>query len=297
MRLILLAIATIFLISAQAQAKVNFAYQKTNKSLNVSGTICEYGRASKSLLPKLAINKIHQQLLTQELDFIQQIKNVESGMAGNRLQYAKLALIYQLKPEQMSMNYYYEGNNSCAQFNADLLLDFDSQFDDYIELTKPKQYSFIADTEDYRVFAALNSVYPELLIDVIQSDALTLVQRLSPTMAMYKFDHPSYVKSQQQASALFFVDDSNITTKALIEYLISYGFVQTDNKEMAYWQFEIESLQNGEFEVLYQMKQGTKFRQKVTPALPVELNANTEEEKLNLLLLQLELAGLVEQLK
>ena len=284
------------LLSTSVQADINFQYHPVNKSITVTGNLCEYGRASKKNLPELTLAAIHQHLLTKELDFVEQVKDINSGMAGHRLELAKLALIYQLTPTSIDYDYYFEGNQSCANYQADLMLDFDKAYEDYIELIAPDNYSFVSSTDNSSIFTKLRHVYPGLDIDVIDAEQLVKVQDISTELALFQFDYLSYSTSNAISKSGFFVSGENLLAQALSDYLIGYGFTLKSSQEEAYWLLAIEQTSNKELKVSYnhQDQASQSVRSEGTYGL---MTADTEQEQLQLFTLQLELMELVEKLK
>lgn len=276
---------------------VDFSYDKLNQSLTLSGKLCEYGRQSKSKLPALAIDKTQKQVQNQELEFIKQIKNLEQGMAGKRLEQAKLAIFYQLTPKLLNLDYYFEGNDSCANFNADLLLNFEQNFTGSIELGKPQVYSFISKTDSHSILKNLQQAYPDIDMTAIDDKALTLVGSDEAGYGVYQFAYAQFKQAQAMNQASFYVQGDEQLSKGLIKYLTNYGFYPVDSIQQAYWQLTIEHKGNESFELSYRYKDKAKVMLKPNSSLPFQLNAETNEEQLNLIVLQLELMALIEKLK
>lgn len=284
-------------MSLPSLADVNVSYTPENKVLNVSGALCKYGRSSKRQLPDLAIQKVHKYIKKQEVDFITQIKNVKQGMAGHRLDIAKLNLFYNLTPENLNMDYYFEGNDSCAKFNAALMLDFEQNFEHAVTLNQPAKFSFIAPSNDKKQqLAKLQQVYPTLDIQVLDADALTEVDA-NNGWSLFEFNHVQYQSSTQALQSNFYVDAAPLFQQAISEYLTSYGFNQVGSAKDAYWKITVNAQKAQQFAISFQYPNSKKQTLKSQPELLGDVSADNEQEQIELVKLQLELMELVEQLQ
>lgn len=285
------------IVSAPAIAAVNVSYTPENKVLSVNGELCKYGRSSKRQLPSLAIQKVHTYLQKQEVDFIKQIKNVQQGMAGHRLDIAKLNLFYNLTPDNLNMDYYFEGNDSCAKFNAALLLDFEQNFEHAVTLNQPAKYSFIAKSNDKKQqLAKLQQIYPAIDIQVLDADAFKEVGA-NNGWSLFEFDNVQYQASTQAQQSSFYVDASPLYQQAISEYLTSYGFNLVSSASSAYWKLKVNAQKPLQFAVSYQYPNSKKQTLKSQPELLGDVMADSEQEQIELIKLQLELMELVEQLQ
>lgn len=287
----------LLILSVSSKADIRYQYQPVDQNLSVSGLVCEYGRASKTLLPQLALNYIHNELLTEEVAFIKQIKNVSAGMAGNRLERARLALFYQLTLQNLAMDYYFEGNNACAQFNGSLILDFDQDFAPYISLTSPADYSFVSGSEPQQIFAQLTQVYPDLSESAAESEYLVLVEQITPQIGLYRFAYQAYNQALKTSEHSYFVKGDDLLTKALIEYLNSHGYTPTELSEQAHWQLSIHYHNGNEFTVDFYNTPTSSTSLNSEHVLSLDMTGETEREKINLLTLKLELMNLAELLQ
>lgn len=79
------------LFGAKTQAnELNFSYAK-NKQLTIAGNTCLYGRKNKESIQQSSIKQIQNYVLQQPSNFENQIKSINTGMLGRRLEHAKLA--------------------------------------------------------------------------------------------------------------------------------------------------------------------------------------------------------------
>jgi len=284
--------------SSSALAHVTFSYEKANQSLSLAGSICKYGRASKNKLPSLALEQIQQQVLNQELDFIKQIKDLNSGMAGNRLETAKLAVFYQLSADALVMDYYFEGNQTCANYQANLLLNFEQNFEQFISLKAPAQYNFIAPVNNNKaILNKLQEVYPELDIEVIDAPEFELVEQIDQNFALYNLNYQGYLQTKLMSESTFYVVGNDLLSQTLSQYLTSYEFEAQTEADKAYWQLEMKPRSNGHFHVFYNHQGQEAKKVSSDNTMFSDITADSKEERINLILLQLELIELVEQLK
>jgi hypothetical protein len=297
MKIACCSVLLLSVVSLPSLADVSVNYTPENKVLSVSGELCKYGRSSKRQLPDLAIQKVHKYLKKQEVDFITQIKNVKQGMAGHRLDIAKLNLFYNLTPDNLNMDYYFEGNDSCAKFNADLMLDFEQNFEHAVALDLPTKFSFIAKSNDKKQqLAKLQDVYPELDIQVLDTDAFNEVGA-NNGWSLFEFDHLQYQASTQAQQSNFYVDASPVYQQAITEYLTSYGFNLVNSENDAYWKLKVSSQAGQQFAVSFQYPNSKKQTLRSQPELLGNVAADSEQEQVELIKLQLELMELVEQLQ
>ena len=277
-------------------ADISFSYNAGNKALTVKGQLCKYGRSSKTKLPTIAIKQVHQYLQQQELAFIEQIRSVPQGMAGHRLDIAKLNIFYNLTPTKLTMDHYFEGNDSCANYQADLLLDFEQNFEQVIPLNTPAKLSFIAPVQDKQ--AQLNTLqthYPD--VQTLDTPHLRLISSGDEQWGLFEFDHLEYLTSLQSQQSSFYIQAPSIFKQALSEYLMSYGFSISTSADDAYWQFKMTPINKHNFTVFYQHSGGNWQSMKSQPEFLANMTAESEQEQLELIKLQLEVLELVEQFK
>ncbi|NVK23428.1 MAG: hypothetical protein HWE10_00735, partial [Gammaproteobacteria bacterium] len=292
---------------AERKPSITFDYNSHNKLLTINGDICRYGKSAKQELPSFAINDIHNYIQQQPNSFIEQLKNIKTGMMGNRLDTAKLSVFYLLKTQNMDFAYRYEGNQVCARYNTSLALDFSQDFIDFIELNAPHQYQFVADKTDAQAIRAiLTSIYPDLHASnasepFTQSEYLVEDRVLTEKLSVFTFHYLNYQANLLQRQSLVFTTGDGLYLKALNHYLQENKFTLTNEKNSAFWQLHIknDSTNHSPYAFSVEFKKHdldttSVFNNDVSalPAIPTPSNT----DKINLIKLYLEMQSFSQQL-
>ena len=285
--------------SAVAKSPPKFSYTGVDKSLQITGSLCKYGRSSKTQLPHDSLQQIFDYLQQDEQGFIKQIENIKQGMTGHRLGIAKLATLYQTDLSRFNFDYYFEGNQTCVNYATEITLNFEQIFSQFISLEEAEFFSFLANPKDKTsILLKLQTAYPNISGEVVDANELENVKQLTPTLALYRFDYKKFLQSQNLNQSLFYIDSSGLLANSLRQYLEQNGFNQALQKHQAYWVLSITAgKRKNEFTVNYQNQAGQNILVKNdVDALP-EMDADNEQEQLELIKLYLEMMELVEIMK
>lgn len=307
MKNILLFVLSIFAVSAYADTSdIKFDYKKSEKTLTVSGDLCTYGKRSKQKLPEAVIDNIHNYVKDYNKDFIEQIRNIKTGMFGRRLNTAELAIIYQLNDKHLNMDYYFEGNNACVTYQAIVTLDFTNDDSTYFNFAQPDSWTFLAKTNDlFQINNAIKSVYPEIALkkpDLPQNEqsALIVLSKISESFSLYKFDAVKFNHIKLLALNSVFVNAPEPYQSAMEEYLTSYQFNVATQVKDANWYLHITPKQTEEgisFRVSYQSKTSVNKVVKNDPYILPSLPASNDDELKDVILLHLEMMEFVQLLE
>ena len=294
---------------------IEFEYTGNDKNLAISGAVCRYGRSSKSQLPEFTIKEVHQYVQQNSALFTQQIKDIKQGMMGQRLNIAKLSVFYRLKQDNINFDYFVDGNQICANYQTSLTLDFEQDFVEFIKLNVPSSYQFISNNNE--VTEKLSSIYPDIAItlqnntSVFDSKYLTTEKKLNNTSSVFTFHYLDFKKQLMQNQSMVFVSGDKILTKALTQYLQENEFTLATSPTDAFWSFDISnekatssqkdiSRQDTikEFAVTYKKSNTEEAGTFVNDSsvLP-QLKTKTEEQKINLIKLYLEMMELAQQIR
>lgn len=286
--------------------EVKFSYAKLNKELTLSGALCTYGRKSKQKLPESVISHIHNHVKDQNKNFIDQIRDIKTGMFGRRLNMAELAVMYQLTDKHLELDYYFEGNSACVNFQARLELDFNADANMYFNFAQPDSWTFMAKRNDLAdINQAIKLIYPKLSLSEQDLSAATQsylieLSQVSDTYALYKFDAQGYTSSQSVQLNTFYVEAPAPYKAAMTDYLTSYQYSTLVDKNQANWQITVnpvKSAQNLLFTVSYQSKDDQNKQVNNDPDALPQIVTNNQQELKNLILLHLEMMEFVNVLQ
>jgi len=304
MKKTLLLVSLIFSVSAHAEATdTKFSYQKDAKELTTSGTLCTYGKKSKQSLPTAVISHIHNHVKDQRQDFITQIRDIKSGMFGRRLDIAELAVMYQLTEQHLEMDYFFEGNSACVNFQAVLDLDYSRDTSAYFNFEQPAAWTFLAKRNDLvNINQAVKSIYPSITLtnkDLTKTSLIELSQ-VSTSYALYKFDAKTYKAEQASKLNTVFIDAPTAYKNAMAAYLTSYQFSIATDKNNANWRVTVEpvaSTQGLLFAINYQSKSSANKQINNDPSNLPPIATNNDQELQNLIVLHLEMMEFIQLLK
>lgn len=294
-------------VTAQAiTGDILFNYKKVTKELNISGTFCAYGRKSKHSLPQSVITHIHDYVKDQNTNFIEQIRDIKTGMFGRRLNTAELAVMYQLTDKHLEMEYFFEGNSACGDYQANLELDFSASSNTYFNFAQPDSWTFMAKRDDLLdINKVIKLIYPNITLSELdlptakQSNLIELSQ-VSESYSLYKFDAQRFKSSQATQLNTFYVEAPAPYKAAMTEYLTSYQFITLVDKEQANWVItvnQVKSSQNLLFTVSYQSKNSQNKQINNNPDSLPPIVTNNEQELKNIILLHLEMMEFVDVLQ
>jgi hypothetical protein len=307
MKKVLLFVLSILAVSAYADTSdIKFDYQKSEKTLTVSGDLCTYGKRSKQKLPEAVIDNIHNYVKDYNKDFIEQIKNIKTGMFGRRLNTAELAIMYQLNDKHLNMDYYFEGNNACVTYQAIVTLDFSNDDSTYFDFDQPDTWTFLAKSNDlFQINNAIKSVYPSITItkqDLPQNEqsALIVLSKVSGSFSLYKFDAKKFNQIKLLALNSVFVNAPEPYKSAMEQYLTSYQFNIAEDVKDTNWYLHITPKEISEgisFRVSYQSKTSVNKVVKNDPYILPTLPTSNDDELKDIILLHLEMMEFVQLLE
>lgn len=297
-----LTLSSAAMLAHASNRSVNFEYQKADKRITVSGNLCTYSKRSKPQLPDAIIAHIHDYIKGHNIQFVEQIKDINSGMFGRRLNTAELALMYQLNNKHLDINYYFEGNNACASYSALIKLDFTIDDNHFFEFEQPKNWRFLAKTGDLiEINQAIKSVYPNIDIkaDEINS-ALVVLSEVSKSYSLYQFNADQYKQLSLSKLNSVFIEAKQPYKSALIEYVSSYQYQVVSQKEEANWHVTLTPKQQTnpvKFVIHYQSNKTAKQMIENTPSVLPSLPNNNEQQLKAIVLLHLEMMEFIEYLR
>lgn len=300
--LLALTLSSVSILAHASNRPVNFEYQKTDKRITVSGDLCTYSKRSKQQLPDAIITHIHEYIKGHNIHFVDQIKDINSGMFGRRLHTAELALMYQLNNKHLDINYYFEGNNACASYSAFIKLDFTIDDSQYFEFEQPKRWRFLAKTDDLvEINQAIKSVYPNIDIkaDEVHS-ALVVLTEVSKSYSLYQFDAKQFKKLSLSKLNSVFIEAKQPYKSALIEYVSSYQYNVVSKKEEANWHLTLTPKQQTpqlKFVIHYQSNKTANQTIENDPSILPNLPNNDEQQLKAMILLHLEMMEFIEYLR
>jgi len=227
-------------------------------------------------------------------------------MFGERLNTARLAVFYSLNQELTRFKYSLHGNQICAQYQADLQLNFEQDFAQFVELNAPERYQFVAERQPVsRPLSTLVAVYPQLSLD----DLLTQVnedsslfnqhfqqENLTGQLAIFTFNYATYQQDKAQQNKRFIITgdetlSDKVLSKALLQYLQENGFTQATNATNANWQLIVQQDKANKhvFSITYSNQNKVNAVFENNPNVLPDMSPQTEAEQINTVKLYLEL--------
>lgn len=301
---ILLLLSVICSSSAYAgTTDIQFNYQKDAKELTAAGTLCTYSKKSKKSLPTAVIEYIHNYVKDKNKNFIEQIRDIKTGMFGRRLNTAELAIMYQLTEKHLGMDYFFEGNDACVNYHAILELDYSRNTSAYFNFEQPESWTFLAKRNNLaNINQIIKSIYPSITLTNADLTKASLIElsKISNTYGLFKFDAQVYKTAQLSLLNTVFINAPEPYKSAMEEYLASYKFSITPNTKDANWYLHItpkRAAQGLLFNISYQSKTSVNKVIKNNPtALPM-LPTSNDQELQNLITLHLEMMEFVHLLQ
>ena len=121
-------------------------------------------------------------------------------------------------------------------------------------LDSPSSIQLCLPPQPEQIFHQLSQVYPALTAAAVESEYLTLIEPVTPKIGLYQFAYQAYTEAVKASKNKYYAKGNDLLTKALIEYLNSYGYEQAELAEQAHWQLSIHYHNGDDFTVDYHNK-------------------------------------------